>query len=197
MPLSRWCPETATSQELPSDGSWCNLYVDAFATIQSGIHGPRARAPRAFSQLVGGGEGGAGPPVIAPNLKGSLKTDPWLDSWIRIAADGHITVFSGKAELGRASAPRYCRWRPRNWTCGRRPLSSSPPTRSELPMRDSRRAVIPCSTAARPSSTPPQPYACCLHGPQRKPGRSHPRPLRQRVTATCGARMAAPSVTEP
>ena len=31
---------------------------------------------------------------------GSLKTTPFLDSWIRIDADGGITVFTGKAELG-------------------------------------------------------------------------------------------------
>src|SRR6267378_3174741 len=31
---------------------------------------------------------------------GSLATAPCLDSWIRIDADGAITVFTGKAELG-------------------------------------------------------------------------------------------------
>ncbi len=55
---------------------------------------------RAFGQLAGGGEGGAGPSVVAPNLAGSLKTTPWLDAWIRIDANGHITAFTGKAELG-------------------------------------------------------------------------------------------------
>ena len=35
-----------------------------------------------------------------PNLPGSLKVAPFLDSWIRIDADGSITVFTGKAELG-------------------------------------------------------------------------------------------------
>ena len=29
-----------------------------------------------------------------------MKTSPYLDSWIRIDADGSITVFTGKAELG-------------------------------------------------------------------------------------------------
>src|SRR5258705_1980838 len=33
-------------------------------------------------------------------LPGSLKDAPWLDSWIRVDADGRITVFTGKAELG-------------------------------------------------------------------------------------------------
>jgi nicotinate dehydrogenase subunit B len=37
---------------------------------------------------------------VAPGLPGSLKTTPWLDAWIRVDADGTITVFTGKAELG-------------------------------------------------------------------------------------------------
>lgn len=36
----------------------------------------------------------------APSSPGSLKGAPFLDSWIRIDADGSITVFTGKAELG-------------------------------------------------------------------------------------------------
>jgi CO/xanthine dehydrogenase Mo-binding subunit len=40
----------------------------------------------------------AAPPP--PSLPGSLKGAPFLDSWIRIDADGSITVFTGKAELG-------------------------------------------------------------------------------------------------
>ena len=35
----------------------------------------------------------------AGNLPGSLKKSPFIDSWIRIDADG-VTVFTGKAELG-------------------------------------------------------------------------------------------------
>jgi nicotinate dehydrogenase subunit B len=38
--------------------------------------------------------------VQAPSPPGSLKGAPNLDSWIRIDADGGITVFTGKAELG-------------------------------------------------------------------------------------------------
>src|ERR1700753_1984996 len=43
-----------------------------------------------------------GPPAAAPAPKppGSLKEAPFLDSWIRIDADGRITAFTGKAELG-------------------------------------------------------------------------------------------------
>ena len=41
-------------------------------------------------------------PVAAPppSPPGSLKDAPYLDSWIRIDADGSITAFTGKAELG-------------------------------------------------------------------------------------------------
>ncbi len=39
-------------------------------------------------------------PAPAPKPPGSLATSPYLDSWIRIDADGGITVFTGKAELG-------------------------------------------------------------------------------------------------
>jgi len=35
-----------------------------------------------------------------PDSFGSLANDPMLDSWIRIDADGAVTVFTGKAELG-------------------------------------------------------------------------------------------------
>jgi CO/xanthine dehydrogenase Mo-binding subunit len=40
--------------------------------------------------------------VVSPVPKppGSLATSPLLDSWVRIDADGSITVFTGKAELG-------------------------------------------------------------------------------------------------
>src|SRR5579862_797935 len=36
----------------------------------------------------------------APKPPGSLATAPYLDAWIRIDADGSITAFTGKAELG-------------------------------------------------------------------------------------------------
>src|ERR1043166_8438814 len=42
--------------------------------------------------------------AVAPqpggDLPGSLKKSPFLDSWIRIDADGSVTVLTGKAELG-------------------------------------------------------------------------------------------------
>lgn len=59
-----------------------------------------AMTSRLLGDAIGGGEGGAGPKVIRPDLEGSLKTDPWLDAWIRIDAQGKATVCSGKAELG-------------------------------------------------------------------------------------------------
>jgi nicotinate dehydrogenase subunit B len=40
------------------------------------------------------------PAAPAPSPPGSLKDAPYLDSWIRIDADGSITAFTGKAELG-------------------------------------------------------------------------------------------------
>ncbi|MGH6743099.1 MAG: molybdopterin cofactor-binding domain-containing protein, partial [Bradyrhizobium sp.] len=42
----------------------------------------------------------AAPVAPAPKLPGSLGKSPYLDSWIRIDADGSITVFTGKAEIG-------------------------------------------------------------------------------------------------
>lgn len=36
----------------------------------------------------------------APRLPGSLTRSPWLDAWIRIDAQGNVTVFTGKVELG-------------------------------------------------------------------------------------------------
>jgi nicotinate dehydrogenase subunit B len=40
------------------------------------------------------------PAAAPPKPPGSLATAPYLDSWIRIDADGSITAFTGKAELG-------------------------------------------------------------------------------------------------
>lgn len=38
--------------------------------------------------------------IAADALPGSLQNTPYLDSWIRIDANGAVTVFTGKAELG-------------------------------------------------------------------------------------------------
>jgi CO/xanthine dehydrogenase Mo-binding subunit len=37
--------------------------------------------------------------VLAPDLPGSLRTNPYLDAWIRVGHEG-ITVYTGKVELG-------------------------------------------------------------------------------------------------
>jgi nicotinate dehydrogenase subunit B len=38
-------------------------------------------------------------PKLQP-LPGNLKKAPFLDSWVRVGADGRITIFTGKSELG-------------------------------------------------------------------------------------------------
>jgi nicotinate dehydrogenase subunit B len=52
---------------------------------------------RAFAQDATPAPGHA--PAQA-NLPGDLAKFPTLDSWIKLDADGHVTVFAGKAELG-------------------------------------------------------------------------------------------------
>jgi len=54
---------------------------------------------RALAQQAPESAPPAAPPP-PPKLPGSLKDSPFLDSWIRVDADGGITVFTGKAELG-------------------------------------------------------------------------------------------------
>jgi nicotinate dehydrogenase subunit B len=39
-------------------------------------------------------------PAWGQKLPGALDKEPMLDAWLRIGADGRITVFTGKAELG-------------------------------------------------------------------------------------------------
>ena len=45
-------------------------------------------------------QGAAPPAQPKPKLPGSLSGDPFLDAWIRIDANGEVSVFTGKAELG-------------------------------------------------------------------------------------------------
>lgn len=87
--------------------------------------------PRSLAQLAGGGEGGAGPKVVAPDLPGSLKSYPMLESWIRIDAAGRATVFTGKAELGQGIATAL-------WQVAAEELDL-PPSRVELITADSAR----------------------------------------------------------
>ena len=53
-----------------------------------------ALAPRAIAQ--------------GPRLPGGLEKSPMLDSWIGVGADGSITVFTGKAELGQGIRTALC-----------------------------------------------------------------------------------------
>src|SRR2546421_297621 len=55
---------------------------------------------RQFLQTGGALVVGFSIPAWAQKLPGALERAPQLDSWIRIGADGGITVFTGKAELG-------------------------------------------------------------------------------------------------
>jgi len=43
---------------------------------------------------------GQGAPATPPTLPGSLQTNRRLDAWLAINADGTVTVFTGKVELG-------------------------------------------------------------------------------------------------
>ena len=43
---------------------------------------------------------GADAQVAASDLPGSLKQQPRLDGWLRVGANGAVTVFTGKVELG-------------------------------------------------------------------------------------------------
>nr|WP_057924217.1 molybdopterin cofactor-binding domain-containing protein [Burkholderia ambifaria] len=60
-----------------------------------------APAARAAAEVVIADEGAAVHVAKATEtLAGSLKTNPLLDAWIKIAPDGKVTVFTGKVELG-------------------------------------------------------------------------------------------------
>src|SRR4051812_9584043 len=48
-------------------------------------------------------ESHGGADIKAPPLPGSLKATPWLDAWIRVGADGTLTVMTGKCELGQGA----------------------------------------------------------------------------------------------
>ncbi len=87
-------PPTPTRRGLLGAGA----LVVSFALV------PDALTSRALAQLAGGGEGAAGPKVVAPGLPGSLNKFPWLDSWIAVDGEGRATVFTGKAELGQGIA---------------------------------------------------------------------------------------------
>ena len=58
-------------------------------------------ARQALAEMVLADEGAA--VHVASGLEklaGSLKTNPYLDAWIKVAPDNHVTVYTGKVELG-------------------------------------------------------------------------------------------------
>jgi len=57
----------------------------------AGVHRERRRT---------GGELSLPARLFAQGLPGALQKTPMLDAWVRIASDGRISVFTGKAELG-------------------------------------------------------------------------------------------------
>lgn len=57
-----------------------------------------ALVPAGFAQQA------AETPQLGGALPGSLEDAPFLDSWIQVAPDGTVTVFTGKAELGQGIA---------------------------------------------------------------------------------------------
>jgi CO/xanthine dehydrogenase Mo-binding subunit len=54
----------------------------------------------ALSDALAQDQAAAPPSAPSPKPPGSLATTPSLDAWIRIDADGSVTVFTGKVELG-------------------------------------------------------------------------------------------------
>lgn len=54
---------------------------------------------RSWAQAAGGAQA-ASAPAPEPPLPGSLQGSPRLDAWIRVDAQGAVTVLTGKAELG-------------------------------------------------------------------------------------------------
>ncbi len=57
-----------------------------------------ALSPRAWSQEGSGAQSARA--AAGAKLPGSMTKNPLLDAWIRVDADGRVTAFTGKAELG-------------------------------------------------------------------------------------------------
>lgn len=53
-------------------------------------------------------------------LAGSLKTNPYLDAWIKIDAAGKVTVYTARWNWARACVPRCCKSPPKSWIWRRR-----------------------------------------------------------------------------
>ena len=61
-----------------------------------------------LAQQTGEAQNAGTAPARPAPLPGSLDKTPMLDAWIRVDAEGTISVFTGKAELGQGikTAPR-------------------------------------------------------------------------------------------
>ena len=84
-----------------------------------------------------------------------------LDSWIAIAADGNITAYTGKCELGKACSPlKRSSW-PRNWACRSTACGWFNVTPARRPTRAPRREpdLIPPTSIARVLRSRRQPPA--------------------------------------
>ena len=69
------------------------LWGGGALTVQFALAGPLAAQDATEVQ-------GPKAAPVGQKLPGSLTETPFLDSWIRVAGDGRIEVFTGKAELG-------------------------------------------------------------------------------------------------
>ena len=168
----------------------------ALAPTQKGAHDERSghsRSPqgacrrwRVDRQLLADrgirtGSGHAGSPAAEP--PGSLETSPYLDAWIRIDADNTITVFTGKAELGKASRPRFSRSRPKSSTFAFNSLKVVTADTKLTPMRDIAPAATRPRTAALRSRTRRRRCGRCWS--RRRPGGS------MSPQTACGPKTAA------
>ena len=89
-------PAAATAQEsVDAPGRRRFLVAGSLTVGFSLLPGAAAFAQRATEDAAPSGSGAA-----AGKLPGNLAGTPWLDAWIKIDAQSHITVYTGKAELG-------------------------------------------------------------------------------------------------
>src|SRR5436190_445285 len=89
-------PVTAASKRLAARKDDVNVSRRALLRGTGALIISFALPPLASARQAGGLE----PVGAAARLPGSLGRAPFLDAWIRIDADGTVTAFTGKAELG-------------------------------------------------------------------------------------------------
>ena len=97
-------------------------------------------------------------PRISRSCREAASTSfPMLDSWIRIDADGRVTVFTGKAELGQGIKTALIQVAAEELRVDPATISSSPPTPGRRPTRATPPPAIRWRTAApRSSMRPPR-----------------------------------------